>query len=154
MRFVLLPAALLLALLARPAAAATENFSSSAGTLAVETVAGGLVHPWSLAFMPDGRMLVTERPGRMRIVTRGGHLSQPISGVPQPFASSQAGLMDVILDRDYKSNNRIFFCYAEPFQGGGRIAVAQARLVEGDRLVDRTDPRLIAVKKIFEQQGP
>jgi glucose/arabinose dehydrogenase len=154
MRFVLLPAALLLALLARPAAAATENFSSSAGTLAVETVAGGLVHPWSLAFMPDGRMLVTERPGRMRIVTRGGHLSQPISGVPQPFVSSQAGLMDVILDRDYKSNNRIFFCYAEPFQGGGRIAVAQARLVEGDRLVDRTDPRLIAVKKIFEQQGP
>jgi glucose/arabinose dehydrogenase len=117
-------------------------------------VAGGLVHPWSLAFMPDGRMLVTERPGRMRIVTRGGHLSQPISGLPQVFVSSQAGLMDVILDRDYKSNNRVYFCYAEPSGGGGRIAVAQGRLVEGDRLVDRTDPRLVAIKIIFRQQGP
>jgi len=152
MRFILWPAVLLLAL--RPAVAATENFPSSAGTLAVETVAGGLVHPWSLAFMPDGRMLVTERPGRMRIVTRGGHLSQPISGLPQVFVSSQAGLMDVILDRDYKSNNRVYFCYAEPSDGGGRIAVAQGRLVEGDRLVDRTDPRLVAIKIIFRQQGP
>jgi aldose sugar dehydrogenase len=152
MRFILWPAALLMAL--RPAVAATEHFPSSAGTLAVETVAGGLVNPWSLAFMPDGRMLVTERPGRMRIVTRGGHLSQPISGMPQVYASSQAGLMDVILDRDYKSNGRVFFCYAEPFEGGGRIAVARGRLVEGNRLVDRTDPRLVGLDVVFRQKGP
>jgi glucose/arabinose dehydrogenase len=152
MRFILVLAAFTLA--ARTAPAATEHFPSSAGSLAVETVAGGLVHPWSLAFLPDGRMLVTERPGRMRIVTRGGHLSQPISGVPQVYDSSQAGLLDVILDHDYTSNNRVYFCYAEPFEGGGRIAVAQGRLVEGDRLVDRTDPRLVAVKIIFHQKGP
>lgn len=152
MRFILLLAALLLTL--RATAAATDNFPSSAGILAVETVAGGLVHPWSLAFMPDGRMLVTERPGRMRIVTRGGHLSRPISGLPQVFDSGQAGLMDVILDRDYKSNRRVYFCYAEPSGGGARIAVARGRLVEGDRLVDRTNPRLVAVNVIFRQMGP
>src|SRR6185312_6258555 len=134
--------------------AQAENFPSSAGNLSVETVAGGLVHPWSLAFFPDGRMLVTERPGRMRIVSRGGELSQPISGLPEVYAHSQAGLMDVIFDRDYQQNNRIYFCYAEPAGGGARIAVAHGRLVEGKRMVDRTDPRLIAVKVIFQQQGP
>ena len=71
MRFILLLAALLLPLARR--LAAPQIFPSSAGELKVETVAGGLVHPWSLAFLPDGRMLVTERPGRMRIVTRGGN---------------------------------------------------------------------------------
>ena len=78
-----------------------RQFPSSAGNLAVDTVAGGLVNPWSLAFLPDGRMLVTERPGRMRIVTRGGELSPPLAGVPGVYAQSQAGLMDVMLARDY-----------------------------------------------------
>ena len=136
------------------AQAAPQVFPSSAGPLAVDTLAGGLVHPWSLAFLPDGRMLVTERPGRMRIVSRGGKLSQPIAGLPKVYAQRQSGLMDVILDRDYKRNNRIFFCYAEPVAGGGRIAVADGRLVEGKRLIDRTDPRLVAIKVIFRQHGP
>ena len=95
MRFILLLAALLLP--TRAALAAPQIFPSSAGELKVETVAGGLVHPWSLAFLPDGRMLVSERPGRMRIVTRGGQLSPPLAGVPKVFAQSQAGLMDVML---------------------------------------------------------
>ena len=144
----------LAAMLAAAAAhAAPQVFPSSAGNLSIETVAGGLVHPWSLAFLPDGRMLVTERPGRMRIVTRGGELSKPISGVPRVFAISQAGLMDVILDRDYQRNNRIFFCYAEPVERGARIAVAQARL-EGAHAGERNDPRLAGLKVIFRQQGP
>jgi glucose/arabinose dehydrogenase len=153
MRFIIALAALLLPA-ARAVPGAISHFPSSAGDLVVETVAGGLGHPWSLAFLPDGNMLVTERPGRMRIVSRGGHLSRPISGLPQVYNSSQAGLLDVILDRDYASNNRVYFCYAEPSGGGARIAVAQARLVEGDRLVDRTDPRLVAVNVIFRQKGP
>ena len=74
MRLILLLAALLLPP-AQAASAAPQTFPSSAGELTVETVAGGLVHPWSLAFLPDGRMLVTERPGRMRIVSRDGNLS-------------------------------------------------------------------------------
>src|SRR5512142_2709059 len=98
--------------------AVAEEFPSSAGKLQVETVAGGLMHPWSLAFLPDGRMLVTERPGRMRIVTRGGELSRPIGGVPRVYARSQAGLMDVILARDFAQTHTIFFCYDEPYEGG------------------------------------
>ena len=75
--------ALTAALAAAPALAASpELYPSSAGELAVETLAGGLVNPWSLAFLPDGRMLVTERPGRMRIVTKEGKASQPLAGVP------------------------------------------------------------------------
>ena len=77
------------------------------------------MHPWSLAFLPDGRMLVTERPGRMRIVTRDGKLSPPLAGVPRVYAQGQAGLLDVMLDRDFAKNHTIYFCYAEPAEGGG-----------------------------------
>ncbi len=149
MRLILALAALLLPL-TRGALAAPQNFPSSAGNLAVETIAGGLVHPWSLAFLPDGRMLVTERPGRMRIVTRAGQLSPPLAGVPEVYAQSQAGLMDVILGRDFETNRTIYFCYAEPADGGGgRIAVAHAQLEENGRT-----PRLVAVTTIFRQRGP
>jgi glucose/arabinose dehydrogenase len=149
MRLLLMLAALLLPL-TRAALAEPQIFASSAGDLAVETVAGGLVHPWSLAFLPDGRMLVTERPGRMRIVTRGGRLSPPLLGVPNVYAQGQAGLMDVILGRDFEQNHTVYFCYAEPAEGGGgRIAVAHGRLVDDPRL-----PRLAAVTTIFHQNGP
>jgi glucose/arabinose dehydrogenase len=147
MRSILVPAALLLAL--ANAAAAPQEFPSSAGNLIVETMAGGLVHPWSLAFLPDGRMLVTERPGRMRIVTRGGQLSPPFLGVPQVFARGQAGLMDVMLARDYVKSRTIFFCYAEAVEGGGSIAVARARLEEDNRTT-----RLSGVTQIYHQHGP
>ncbi len=148
MRYLLLLAALLLP--PRAAWAAPQTFPSSAGNLNVETVAGGLVHPWSLAFLPDGRMLVTERPGRMRIVTRAGQLSAPLAGVPDVYAYSQAGLMDVILARDFAQSRIIFFCYAEHADGGGgRIAVVHAQLDDNGRA-----PRLVAVKVIFRQQGP
>ena len=148
MRFVLLQAALLLPM--RAALAAPQIFASSAGELKVETVAGGLVHPGSLAFSPDGRMLVSERPGRLRIVTRGGQLSPPLAGVPNVYAQSQAGLMDVLLGEDFAKNRTVYFCYAEPAEGGGgRIAVARGQLEENGRT-----PRLVAVTTIFRQRGP
>ncbi len=147
MRFLLLLAALMLS---APPQAVAQVFPSSAGDLKAETVAGGLMHPWSLAFLPDGRMLVTERPGRMRIVTRSGELSPPLAGVPEVFAQSQAGLMDVILGRDFEKTRTIYFCYAERADGGGgRIAVAHGQLQENGR-----SPRLVAVQVIFHQQGP
>jgi len=146
MRFILLLAALLLPM--RAASAAPQVFPSSAGALAVETIAGGLVHPWSLAFLPDGRMLVTERPGRMRIVTRAGQLSPPLGNVPKVFAVSQGGLLDVILDRDFAQNRTIYFSYAEPFDGGGRTAMARARLEAGEA------PPLTDLKVIYRQDGP
>jgi len=135
-------------LAAAAAAAAQPTFTSSAGNIAVETIAGGLVHPWSLAFLPDGRMLVTERPGRMHIVTRSGQLSPPLGGVPKVFAQSQAGLMDVVLARDFDRSHTVFVCYAEPFDDGGRIAVLRARLRD-----DET-PRLDSPVTIFRQMGP
>ena len=146
MRFVLALCALLAA--GRVTQAADRTFPSSAGNLALQTVASGLVHPWSLAFLPDGRMLVTERPGRMRIVGRGGQLSPPLGNVPKVYAQSQSGLMDVLLARDFERTHTIFVCYAEPADGGGRIAVLRARLAD-----DET-PRLDSVTTILRQKGP
>ena len=123
------------------------SFASSAGQLEVQTVASGLVNPWSLAFLPDGRMLVTERPGRMRIVTSEGQLSPPLKGVPDVWASVQGGLHDVIIDASFAQNRTIYFCFAERTGGGGRTAVARARLNDGN---DRLDE----VKIIFRQEGP
>src|SRR5213594_2381064 len=137
-----------IALSATSAAAAPQFYPSSAGNLAVETFASGLVNPWSLAFLPDGRLLVTERPGRMRIVAKDGKLSPALAGVPPVFARSQGGLHDVVLDRDYAQNGTIYFCFAEPANGGGRTSLARARLV------DEGTPRLDDVKVIFRQEGP
>ena len=128
--------------------AAEQRFPSSAGDISVQTVASGLVYPWSLAFLPDGRMLVTERPGRMRIVSRNGQLSRPLRNVPTVFAAGQGGLLDVILDRDFVLNRTIYFSYAEPFNGGGRTTLALARLD------DKEGPQLADVKVIYRQQGP
>ncbi|AMN40134.1 PQQ-dependent sugar dehydrogenase [Rhodoplanes sp. Z2-YC6860] len=128
-----------------PSIAEAQTFKSSAGNIAVETVAGGLVNPWALAFLPDGRMLVTERPGRMRIVTPDGKLSAPLGGVPKVFAVSQGGLLDVVLDRGFAGNKTIYFCFAEPSDGGGRTALARATLGEG---------KLDGVKVIYQQKGP
>jgi glucose/arabinose dehydrogenase len=130
------------------APAAAQTFRSSAGDIAVETIAGSLSHPWSLAFLPDGRMLVTERPGRMRIVTRDGKLSPAVSGVPKVFAGGQGGLHDVILDRDYAQSHTIYLCFAEPVAGGARTALARARIDDG------AAPALADVGIIFRQDGP
>jgi aldose sugar dehydrogenase len=132
-------------LLAVTSAAHAQTFKSSAGDLKVETVVGGLANPWALAFLPDGRMLVTERPGRLRIATADGKLSQPLAGVPRVRAGGQGGLHDVIVDRNFAQNRTIYFCYAEAVDGGGETALARARL-DGDKLED--------VNRIFLQQGP
>lgn len=134
-------------LLSPGAASAQQTFSSSAGPLKVETVARGLVHPWALAFLPDGRMLVTERPGRIRIVARDGALSEPLAGVPNVFASGQGGLFDVALDRDFARNRTIYLSYAEPVDGGARTALARAQIDTGAK------PALSAVNVIYRQQG-
>ncbi len=123
------------------------TFASSAGQLEVQTVATGLVHPWALAFLPDGKMLVTERPGRMRIVTPEGQLSPPLKGVPDVWASGQGGLLDVVTDKGFAQNKTIYFCYAERTGGGGRTAVARAKLNDGSGRLDE-------LKVIFRQEGP
>jgi glucose/arabinose dehydrogenase len=143
MRLILLLAALLPPL---AASAAPASFPSSAGELKVETVAGGLVHPWSLAFLPDGRMRVTERPGRMRIVSRDGKLSAPLGGVPSVSAHGQAGMLAVALDRAFTQIQSFYFCFNA--DAGGSVAVARARLDSG------AAARLDDVHIIFRQKGP
>ena len=101
----------------------------------VVTVARGLEHPWGLAFLPEGRMLVTERPGRLRIVERDGSLSGPLGGVPEVFARGQGGLLDVALDPDFTHNGFVYLSYAEPGEGGGGTAAGRGRL-RGNRLED------------------
>jgi glucose/arabinose dehydrogenase len=100
-----------------------------------ETVATGLDHPWALAFLPDGRFLVTERPGRMRLVQADGRIGPPLGGVPEVAAGGQGGLLDLVLDSGFATNRELFFCYSEPGPGGNSTALARARLAEdGSRL--------------------
>ncbi|AXQ27203.1 PQQ-dependent sugar dehydrogenase [Solimonas sp. K1W22B-7] len=96
----------------------------------VETVASGLAHPWAMAFLPDGRILVTEKPGRMRLVNAQGGLSAPLAGVPAVAYGGQGGLLDVVLDPQFAQTQRIYFSYSEPRKDGNGTAVAHARLGE------------------------
>lgn len=126
----------------------SASFTSSAGKLDVETIATGLAYPWGLGFLPDGRMIVTERPGPIRLVTREGQVSPPIAGTPEVWYSGQGGMLDVALDKSFAQNNTIYFCYAERASGGGRTTVARGKLN------DSSPPRLTDVRVIFRQEGP
>ncbi|MES0874836.1 PQQ-dependent sugar dehydrogenase [Sinimarinibacterium thermocellulolyticum] len=120
----------------------TRSFDSELGPVLVTEVARGLENPWALAFLPDGRMLVTERPGRMRIVTADGRLSAPLKNVPDVHARGQGGLLDVVLSPDFQASRRIWFCYAEPRGAVSGTTLAHARL---------TDDALAEVTPVFRQ---
>jgi aldose sugar dehydrogenase len=126
-------------------AAEAPTYRTERATIRVVTIATDLTHPWSLAFLPDARMLVTERPGRMRIVARDGVVGPPLANVPAVFARTQGGLLDVALDRRYAENRTIYFCFSEPAEGGASTAVARARLgdtaLESVRVIFRQQPR-------------
>jgi glucose/arabinose dehydrogenase len=106
-------------------------------------VAKGLEHPWGLAFLPDGRMLVTERPGRMRIVERDGRLNEPLAGLPPVVASGQGGLLDVVLHPQFAQNQFVYWSFSESGSGGVGTAVARGKLAAN---------RLSDVQVIFRQQ--
>ncbi|MBK6868803.1 MAG: PQQ-dependent sugar dehydrogenase [Burkholderiales bacterium] len=111
-----------------------------------QTVASGLQHPWAVAFLPEGRFLVTERPGRLRVVEADGRLQPPVQGLPEVAAGGQGGLLDVITDSAFASNRTLYFCFSEPGQGTtNSTALARARLSADFR-------RLKDVKVIFSQQ--
>ncbi|MCD7059527.1 PQQ-dependent sugar dehydrogenase [Pelagibacterium xiamenense] len=113
--------------LAGPAQA--QTYETDLGAVILETHVEGLEHPWGLAFLPDGGMLVTERPGRLRHVAADGTISEPITGVPQVDNRGQGGLLDVALDPDFASNRFVYLSYAEPGQGGTTsTAVARGTL--------------------------
>jgi aldose sugar dehydrogenase len=112
------------------AVSALPALASPGADLKPVMVARGLAQPWALAFLPDGRMLVTERPGRMRIVTPDGRLGEPLQGLPPVDAKGQCGLLDVVLDPKFAENRWVYWTYAETGEGGNGVAVARGRLQE------------------------
>jgi len=119
--------------LALPAAwpAYAERTDSELGPVEITTIASGLNSPWAVAFLPDGRYLVTERGGTMRIVDPDGTIGAPLAGVPEVYANGQGGLLDVVLDPAFATNRTIYFSYAEPGPDGAHTAIARARLEPG-----------------------
>lgn len=112
----------------------------------VVTVTEGLQNPWGMAFLPGGTMLVTERPGRLRVVDAEGRLSEPVAGLPAVDARGQGGLLDVAVDPGFARNQLIYWSYAEPREGGANnTAVARGKLVDG------APPRLDEVQVIYHQ---
>lgn len=115
-------------------------------TIASQEIARGLDHPWALVFLPDGSLLVTERAGRMRVITRGGQISDPIQGLPRVDARGQGGLLDVVLGPSFATDRMIYWSYSEP-RGSGTNATAVAR----GRLSDNAT-RVENVQVIFQMQ--
>ena len=133
--------ATILLALSTPLLAAT--ITTEKATIDVSKVAGGLNHPWGMAFLPDGRMLVTERSGALQLISADGKTKTAITGLPAIDVRGQGGLLDVILAKDFADSKQIFFSYSEPADGKNSTAVASATL---------NDSKLDNVKVIFSQQ--
>ncbi|PQP03964.1 oxidoreductase [Pseudomonas frederiksbergensis] len=148
-------------------AAPAQELKSEEGTLEVTPIVKGLEHPWALAFLPGRQgMLVTERPGNLRVVSVDGKLSSPLSGVPQVWAKGQGGLLDVALSPDFKQDRMVYLSYAE---GGGEdgkagTAVGRGRLsedltaIKGFNVIFRQEPKLsvgnhFGSRLVFDREG-
>lgn len=115
-----------------PAALAQDSYSTQQADFQVQTFTQGLEHPWALAFLPDGRMLVTERPGRLRILESDGTLTtEPVPGVPEVAARGQGGLLDIALHPDFESNRLVYLSYSLLGENGMTTAVSRARFENG-----------------------
>ncbi|MDO3376737.1 PQQ-dependent sugar dehydrogenase [Geoalkalibacter halelectricus] len=118
-----------------PGVGADEIIETQEHQLRVITLVEGLEHPWGLAFLPDGRMLVTERPGRLRLIVDGELKSEPVAGLPEIVAVGQGGLLDIALHPRFADNHLVYFSYAGRGEGGIGTEVARGRLVD-NRLED------------------
>jgi glucose/arabinose dehydrogenase len=142
---------LALALLALPLPALAQDgeiVRSERATFRLTTFATGLERPWGAALLPDGRLLVTERPGRLRVVGRDGAVSRPLGAVPQVEAASQGGLLDVALGPDFETSREIFLCSATLVQGGSAAGV------QGGALTRLTRARLSPDASALEAVTP
>ncbi|WP_397406652.1 PQQ-dependent sugar dehydrogenase [Polaromonas sp.] len=126
---------------------ALSGAEAQAQAVRSEVVATGLQNPWALAFLPQGRFLVTERPGRLRVVEPDGRLGPPVTGLPAIDAGGQGGLLDVITDAGFAVNRRIYFCFSEPAASGGGNSTALARAT-----LASDNSRLEDVQVIFSQK--
>ena len=117
-----------------PFALGAQSFQSEGQSFRVVKLVEGLDHPWSLAFLPQGQMLVTERPGRLNLIGRD-FKRVPIEGLPRVFASGQGGLLEIALHPRFAENHLVYLSYAGPGEGGASTELARAKL-EGNRLLD------------------
>lgn len=143
-------------------AAGTGDGPAEQALVRVVTVAEGFDHPWAMAFLPDGRFLVTERVGRLRLVTPDGRISPPLEGLPEIDTVQQGGLFDVVLDPDFATNRLVYLSYAERGPGGTGTAVARGRLGEGRleevQVIYRQEPKLdggehFGSRLVFSREG-
>ncbi|VVO70842.1 Aldose sugar dehydrogenase YliI [Pseudomonas fluorescens] len=148
-------------------AAPAQELKSEQGTLEVAPIAKGLDHPWALAFLPDRQgMLVTERPGNLRVVSADGKLSAPLSGVPKVWAKGQGGLLDVVLSPDFKQDRTVYLSYAEGGGEGGKAGTAVGRgqlsedltALRNFKVIFRQEPKLsvgnhFGSRLVFDRDG-
>lgn len=127
---------LLCFILITPAFAQKPTVKRDKGDITIEVLAEGLEHPWGMAFLPDKRLLVTERSGSLRILDTAKGLSQPVQGTPEVFAEGQGGLLDVALDPDFDQNNRIYLTFAEPGKDSTATTALGMGTFENDRIND------------------
>ncbi len=116
----------------------TQNHNKDVNSslrFSVDTLATGLEHPWGMEFLPDGRVLITERPGRLRVWENGELREQPVSGLPEIWAHGQGGLLDVVRHPDYEENGWLYFVYTAPGPDAGNTTIGRGRLQE-DHLTD------------------
>ncbi|MDR6840308.1 PQQ-dependent sugar dehydrogenase [Pseudoxanthomonas sacheonensis] len=148
----------------RTVQAAPSVHESEKGNYAVTELVAGLEHPWGLAFLPGGDMLVTERPGRLRRISKAGQVSAPITGLPDFFVDGQAGLLDVAISPTFASDNLVYLSYAEPNLRGNKAgtAVVRGRLQDGalqdTQVVYRQEPKLshgthVGSRLVFDDAG-
>jgi len=148
-------------------AAPVQELESEQGTLEVTTITKGLEHPWSLAFLPDRKgMLVTERPGNLRVVSVDGKLSGPIDGVPKVWAKGQGGLLDVVLSPDFRQDRTVYLSYAEGGGAGDKAGTAVGRgqlsedlkTLNDFKVIFRQEPKLsvgnhFGSRLVFDRDG-
>lgn len=125
---------LFLLLFSLTACGQVQKASTQAGTVQVEALAGGLNHPWGMAFLPDGRLLVTERSGNLRILRPDRSLSAPLAGVPDVFAQGQGGMLDVAIDPKFADNRLVYLSFSEPGPNGTAATALGRGVLEQDRL--------------------
>ncbi|MHC8354351.1 PQQ-dependent sugar dehydrogenase [Pseudomonas sp. LB3P81] len=147
--------------------ASAQELKSEQGTLEVTTIVKGLDHPWALAFLPDRQgMLVTERPGNLRVVGVDGKLSAPLSGVPKVWAKGQGGLLDVVLSPDFKLDRTVYLSYAEGGGAGDKAGTAVGRgqlsedltAIKNFKVIFRQEPKLsvgnhFGSRLVFDRDG-
>jgi len=110
---------------------AQETIPNTAFEGETDVVATGLVHPWSLAFLPNGDLLVTERGGRLRLITEDGLVAEPVSGAPEPYVAGQGGMLDVVLHPDFAETGWVYLTYAAGNRRANRLAIARGRYADG-----------------------